>query len=79
MCTHRTKFFKVNFAIFIPVSKQNCFVYNLLKLRVLEVITHHHFQNLLTDKLHNVSINYMVQYLKQLILEIFLFWDVTKW
>ena len=50
MCTHRTKFFEVDFAIFISVSKQNCFVYNLLKLSVLEVIAHHHFQNLLTDE-----------------------------
>lgn len=50
MFTHRTEFFEVNFAVFVPVRKKNCFVYNLLELCVLQVVTNHHFQNLLTEK-----------------------------
>lgn len=38
-----TELFKADLAIFIFISKQDGFVYYLLKLCILEVIAYHHF------------------------------------
>lgn len=41
--TNTTKFFEIDLAIFIFVSKQNGLINNLLQLSVFQVIANHHF------------------------------------
>ena len=41
-----TELLKADFAIVVLIRKEDCLVDYLLQLGVLQVVTHHHFQNL---------------------------------
>jgi len=62
IANHLTELLKADFSIIVFISKENSFVNNLLKLRVLQVVAHHHFQHLEKLSVGDISIVVYVVY-----------------
>lgn len=57
-----TELLKTDLAIVVPVSKQNRLVHDLLQLCILQVIPHHHLQNLEKFSVGDVAVVIYVVY-----------------
>ena len=54
---HLTKLFIADFAVSVHVGFQDCLIDNLLQLHLIQIVTHHHFQNLKQLPVANVSVS----------------------